>query len=173
MAATDLVELLVGRVGQPDARIEPADLELAEGWLELYNPSAAPIDLAGTVIELQNIMGGDPDRIVVRDADVTIEAQGYVVLGRLGGNLVDYAYTVDFDKDLYENARIRVLACDVVADEIVYWGLPNTGSLAYDGGLEPDAAANDNADASDSESNWCVDDTDDIGTPGEPNRACP
>ena len=149
-------------------------------WIELYNPGGGAIDLAGLVVTLQRLDGSDQARIVVRDRDVTIEAGGYLVLGRFEAGAepdhVDYGYLIDFDTDLYENGALRVEACDIVVDEFVYdVGLTDEGTYGFDGDLDPDAMDNDDTDS------WCVDMTPGgpttelgiRGTPGERNRPCP
>jgi hypothetical protein len=147
--------------------------EIHEQYIEVYNAGAATVDLGGAVITLQNIAGGDPDRMIVRTHGVDVAAGDYAVLGRSADDaFVDYAYTVDFDQDLYDNAELRIEACGVEIDRVVYRSLPNDGSLAFDGGMAPSAADNDNANANDTESDWCIDATDAIGTPGVANTPC-
>lgn len=159
----------------PCPDVAPGELvitELHEEWFEIHNATATTVDLAGLTVVLQPLIGSDPDRIIVRDPDVTIEGGGYAVLGQFGEVYVDYVYVVDFESDLDDNAQIRIEACGVEIDAVLYRGLPNTGSYAYDGGLEPDAAGNDIADVNDPSSDWCVDTTDDLGSPGERNLSC-
>jgi hypothetical protein len=162
-------------VDVPCPDVLPGDLvitELSAEWVEIYNASARTAELAGAALTLQSVMGGEPDRILIRSQDVTIAAGAYGVIGRTAAEFVDYVYGVDFDDELYENAQIRLEACGVEIDAVVYWGLDDGGTIAYDGNLDPDAAGNDNADVNDTESDWCVDTTGALGTPGARNTAC-
>ena len=147
-------------------------------WVELLNTTAEPVAMTGGGVRLRRLDGSDELRLVVRAAEVTIPARGYLVLGRaLPGQEpahVDYGYQLDFDGNLYENAAIDVFACDVTLDQVVYRGLPSEGTYSFDGSMEPTATANDD------ETAWCTDATEGTdptqlglpGTPGEANRPC-
>ena len=159
----------------PCPDVAPGDLvisELSEEWFEIYNATGSTVDLGGLAVVLQPLIGRDPDRIIVRDEGVTIDPGGYAVFGRAIAEYVDYVYDVDFDSDLDDNAQISIEACGVEIDAVLYRGLPNGGSLGYDGALDPSAGDNDVADTNDPSSDWCVDTTDALGTPGERNLTC-
>lgn len=159
----------------PCPDVAPGELvitELHEEWVEIHNTTDSAVNLAGLTVVLQPLIGSDPDRIIVRRPDVSVDAGGYAVLGQIDYAYVDYVYDIDFESDLDDNAQIRIEACGVEIDAVLYRGLPNTGSLSYDGGLEPDAGGNDIADVNDPSSDWCVDTTDDLGSPGEGNLTC-
>ncbi|RMH43518.1 MAG: lamin tail domain-containing protein [Deltaproteobacteria bacterium] len=160
----------------PCPAVAPGDLaisEVHEQYVEVFNATAEPVDLAGAAVVLQSIMGGDPDRILVRDRGVVVAPGGYAVLGRTDDAYVDYVYAVDFDDELYDNAQIRLEACGVEIDAVVVRGLPGDGSLAFDGARDPSAADNDDADPAATGSSWCVDTTGGLGSPGTRNPPCP
>lgn len=152
-------------------------------WIELYNATAAPIDLRGLQLLLRKLDGSDEARIVVRDT-VTVDGGAYVVLGYFPDDAsrpahVDYGWYPDFigsdgnPHDLFDSGALDVLACDLRIDRIVFDDLPSTGTYSF-GTTPPDAAANDTATA------WCNDVTDDAdastdglpGTPGAANHPC-
>jgi hypothetical protein len=150
-------------------------------WIELYNASDATLDLTGLAVDLVKLDGSAEARVLVRARDLTLAAGAYVVLGRaVAGDEpahVDYGYVVDFDADLYDNAAIELWGCQELVDRIVYRSLPEQGTLALDGSVAPNAAANDEADADDPDSAWCVDaavgPSTELGAPGTPGEANP
>lgn len=152
-------------------------------YLELYNATGGALELRGLHVRLRNVTGSSDDEIIVRRA-VTAPAGGYVVLGAFtAGNQpahVDYAWQPDFlndsgdPKTLPDSGDVRVEACGVLIDRVVWTDLPDVGTYSL-GLAPPDAAGNDTA------GNWCTDATDDTdptttglpGTPGESNHPCP
>jgi len=159
----------------PCPDVQPGELvitELNEEWVEIHNTTGAAVNLAGLTVVMQPLIGSDPDRIIVRSPEVVLEGGGYAVLGQFAETYVDYVYVIDFESDLDDNAHIRIEACGVEIDAVLYRGLPNSGSLSLDGDLEPDAGGNDIADVNDPSSDWCLDTTDNLGTPGEGNLVC-
>jgi len=152
-----------------------SDDELGE-WIELYNASSQSIDLKGVAVVVQRLDGGSNARLVFR-RDVIVDAGEYAVLGRffdlpeLLPAYVSYGYSEDFDSSLYDTGAIEIYACGTLTDQLIYRNLPSTGTYAFDGALDPDAAANDDADL------WCTDAVSGVplasGTPGERNPACP
>jgi hypothetical protein len=148
-------------------------------WIEIYNPSASAVNVAGLRLRLTRLDGTGEVNIRIRDATQVIEPTGYLVLGRFDpADLpahVDYGYLSDFTSDLYSDGMLELFVCNALIDTVIYRGLPATGSLSFDGGLTLTAEAND------LESNWCVDASDvgghptEVGTPGTPgetNRPC-
>lgn len=150
-------------------------------WIEVYNATAAELDLAGLDLSLHKLDGSGQADILVRRA-VRVEAGGYAVLGRFPADRLpehaDYGFEYDFGSSIYTDGVVGLVSCGTLIDEVVYQELPSEGSLAFDGAYPPDAATNDEQSA------WCVDDqpwepgdagTTMVGvpgTPGERNRAC-
>lgn len=157
-------------------------------WIELYNPTDAPVPARGLRLEFTQLDGTSPVAFVLRDEDLAIEPGDYLVVG--GGPpddfpYIDYDYTPDFHsstnvdapRDLYGAATLDLISCGVVLDHLVYMGLPSEGTLSLDGSAPPDAAAND-----DSREGWCANTSPGEGpqtgiglngTPGEANPPCP
>ncbi len=171
--------------------LQPGDLAVSElsrkqgvpkaWWIELYNPTDGEKDLLGVIINIKTLSGSSDYDLVVRDRSLTVGAGDYIVLGRIYENddngerpeHVDYFFEDDFVADLFSDGIVQVLACgeatdDIEVDWVEFRGVPNQGSLAFDGGLELTAEANDEME------DWCVDDTeaDVSGTPGEMNLPC-
>lgn len=186
VAAGDLV---ITEVRGPQPRGDAPDT--GGQWIEIYNRSAATVDLLGMHVRLRTLDGANQPTIVVRES-VPVVAGGYVVLG--GSEEVDappssfdYNWYPDFssadsdgdldelveDRDLFGAAAIDLEACGVRIDRMVYEDLPAAGTYALGG--EPDAERNDDAGA------WCTDATSDDtdpatvglpGTPGSENPPC-
>lgn len=137
---------------------------------------------------------------------LAVQPEGYVVLGTLPLDTsrrpdVDYSINDDFriepeiveasggviippedenadPRTLFGSARLRLHSCEQEIDSFTYAGLPALGTLSFDGGLPPDAEAND-----DFCNRWCNDATPPPedgsqtatgvpGTPGAPNLPC-
>lgn len=157
-------------------------------WIEIHNASDATVPVGGLRVILTQLDGVGTQTFLVRDEALELPPGGYLVLG--GGDpaaldYIDYDYTPDLHspsnpsqpRDLYTGATLELHACEVLVDKLIFRGLPSPGTLALDGSVPPDAAAND-----DSRSGWCVDDRPSEGpqtqigirgTPGEPNPPCP
>lgn len=142
-------------------------------WIELYNASGRALDLTGLILRVQRIDGGAQAILVVRRPGVTLAAGDYVVLGQAEDGdepaHIDYGYLVDYDGDLYDDGGLTAVSCGDVIDQVVYRDLPGAGSLSLDGAADPDAQLNDEANAADPASAWCIDGA---GTPGERNPTC-
>ncbi len=141
-------------------------------WIEIYNSSANDINPWGLSVILQKLDGSDWQNIVIHSPLITLSPGDYLVLGNFDNSdlptHVDFGYIDDFTTNIYSDGLVEVYACTKLIDRVVYYNLPSTGSLSFDGSLSPDATTNDQ------ESNWCVDDSglSAPGTPGEDNNPC-
>jgi len=136
--------------------VSPGDLVISElsraadhAWIELYNAGGADISLGGVAVSQTQLDGTDEKQFLVHERTPVAPA-AYAVIGAPDG--------------LFESGFLRVRACDVVLDELVYRTAPATGTLALDGVSPPDAQQNDLPGA------FCIDPT---GSPGQGNLACP
>jgi hypothetical protein len=119
-------------------------------WVELYNSSASTIDLTGVRLTVTKLDGSKTETFVVPEGGPTVAAGAYVVL--------------DSEVELPGGAAIDVVTCGRPIDRMIYRNLPDTGTYAFTGLIDPpDDAEND------VETHWCPD----IGTPGERNPECP
>jgi hypothetical protein len=130
-------------------------------WIEIHNPGAAAVPLAGLSLRVRKLDGSGALAFLVRDGALEVPAGGYAVFGRFARDdlpaHVDYGYADDFETDLYGDGVIDLLSCGAVIDSSGYTGLPSAGTLARDA-----AGA------------WCVDSTmAGAGSPGEGNPTCP
>ena len=151
-------------------------------WIELYNATDRPIDLAGVSLTLRRLDGSGDFRFMVRDPEARVEPRAYAVLGGARAEdkpFVTYDFTDDASGNFYAAALLDLYTCEARVDAMLYRALPSVGTLSLDGAREPDAAANDDADVG-----WCTDDAPPApgepitelgvrGTPGEANRPCP
>lgn len=161
-------------------------------WIEIHNTTNESFDLRGLKIRMYRLDGGGELILLLRDDEVPIDAQQYVVVGhhdpaRLP-SFVDTTIFADYSskstdghvqpRSLYTDAVIELIACGTEIDRMFYRDLPTAGTFALDGAQKPTAEANDDPDS------WCTDDNepDDDGpqtevglrgTPGEANPPCP
>lgn len=141
---------------------------MAPEWFELYNASAATVDLRGTRVRFRKKDGSSEVPIIVRRS-VSVAAGGYVVLGRVNDDarpeFIDYGFAADYSLSaLLPAAAVDVEACGTRIDRAVYDVLPQTGT--YSLGVAPDEAQNDVP------ASWCENTAPD-GTPKQANPACP
>lgn len=145
--------------------------EVAGDWIELFNATATPLELSGTVIELRRKDGGAEQRVVVRRS-VELGPGEYAVLARVDDAarpaFVDYGYGNDAPMGQYAAGAITVFGCGTQLDRVLYDALPTVGSYALSASAAPTAARNDDA------RQWCVDTQNaNAGTPGQVNLVCP
>jgi hypothetical protein len=146
-------------------------------WVEIYNASPGDLDLEGLHVVFTRTDGKATSRVIVR-RPLPIAAGGYVVIGRAADDQrpprVDYGMGTDFTSAFYTTAKVELVACDVLIDDLQYTALPTMGTRAL-AVHPPDAAKND------ADSAWCTDaepnpDTTQLGLPGSPgaeNPPCP
>lgn len=141
-------------------------------WVELYNASGSSVNLFGVKIRFRKKDGSSEVPVIIR-RDVTVQANGYAVLGLIPDAerpaYVDYGFSSDFHVGFLASAAIDVEACGERIDRMIYDVLPKMGTYSLGGA--PTADNNDLPTA------WCTDATMDAGTyPGSPQRqniACP
>lgn len=123
-----------------------------EQWLELYNASGATLDLTGVRVTLTKLDGSNAETFVVQEGEQPPMAAGeYAVLRT----------TAEFPS----GAGVDLVSCGRTIDRMIYRNLPNEGSYAFTGLIDPpDHAEND------VEEQWCIDLE---GSPGERNPTCP
>ncbi|MDC0715730.1 lamin tail domain-containing protein [Nannocystis bainbridge] len=180
-------------------KIQAGDLALTEfrenqpgsyrQWIELYNASEEPIDLAGLRVAFTRNDGKPHGAFLVRDEALVVEPGAYVVLGSDDPEraaYLDYSYLVDWyspsnpenPRDLPKGGLVDVYACGKLIDRVILRNLtqkdpkkPPQGTTFWPG--DPSAADNDEG------AKWCVDDFTTssgiglFGTPGEANPTCP
>lgn len=144
------------------------DEDLANGmWIELYNASAATLDLEGLRIRFRKKDGSGEIPVIVRTS-LVVEPGGYTTLGRYtDDNLpphVAYGFGAEFDAKWLDAAAVEVESCGERIDLAQYDALPEAGTLAF--GPAPDADINDIP------TEWCID-PEATGTPGAANPPCP
>lgn len=136
-------------------------------WIELFNTLAQELTLDGFIILVSKTNGQGLVNIPIRRLGITVPALGYVVLGRVRDDTkpdyIAYGYSDDFPNDLYLNGIIEVWYCGKMIDRVVYYNLPEKGTLSFDGGEKNTYQSNDD------QAFWCVDE---IGTPGGQNKIC-
>lgn len=158
---------------------DPSFVSDAKGeWIELHNPTSAPIDVEGWVLSDH---GSESTVLQNGGAGIVVPAGGFAVVGKeadpaLNGDVpVDGTYSA-FTLANGDDEIVLSLPGGTIVDELAYddgvtW--PDTPGRSI--GLDPghlDEAQNDDG------SNWCHGSTPisgnnpDTGTPGGPNDPC-
>ncbi len=184
MYAVVVLSLLAGAaVGCAGDEVPPTCADVAVGelvitevhgeqgtpWIEIYNASGRPVDLAGTRVVFQKIDGSAKiDTLVRHPLDVAADA--YTVLGYVADDMrpsfVDYGFAADWHGAPWPaSAAVDVEVCGTRIDRAQYSELPSTGSYSL-GVLPPTSIANDLPAC------WCNDPAA-AGTPQQANHACP
>lgn len=173
-------DVIVTEIMQNPSGISDTDGE----FLELYNTTAAAIDIEGWTL---SDLGSDSHTIDNGGFGVVIPAGGYAVLCRNGdpsvngGITADYEYGSSGGSFLLANGDDEVILTDDTGakqDEALYdggavWPDPNGASMAFDPSVSQDATANNDG------LNWCEGTSPyeptfgNLGTPGTPNEVCP
>ncbi|MEM1328197.1 MAG: lamin tail domain-containing protein [Bacteroidota bacterium] len=174
ICSLQLATAQVGSLVITEIMQNPAAVGDPEGeYIEIYNPTASPIDLENYVI---SDLGNDSHTIM---SSVVVSAGGYVVLARNADMLVNGGFTADYQYDSFSLSN---------SDDEVILTDPNGGAVdrvAYDGGPnfpDPSGASMSlnpnflNAMDNDDGANWCEATSTfgagDRGTPGAANDMC-
>ncbi|MBI2374185.1 MAG: right-handed parallel beta-helix repeat-containing protein [Deltaproteobacteria bacterium] len=174
LAVERVFDILPGDLVVTEIMANPTGSETQREWLEIYNASLRPIDLAG--LELAD--EGTDSRILASASPIVVPPGEYFVLGRSadvslnGGVTVDLVYTGFFLANTAD--EILILAGPTLVDRV---GYDTAGTFPAQEGhsmsLEPgsiDFASNDDG------ASWCPATTQlgggDFGTPGAANDPC-
>jgi len=164
----------VGDIIVTEVMNDPSGTETQREWFEVYNTTAAAIDING--LELAD--DGSDNFVITSAMPLMVSAGGYFVLGRSadmmlnGGVRVDYVYSGFALSNASDELVIRAGALEV--DRVAYDGgmtFPQVPGRAF--ALDPttlDYASNDDG------TSWCQATTmlsgGDFGTPGAVNDPC-
>ena len=151
-------------------------------WIEVYNTTAAPVDIEGWY--LADDGGFEQHRIDVGGGGVIVPAGGFAVLGinadtSESGVVLDYEYSMFFLSDSVFLPGDQILLLDPSGFEVDRVAYSNPGGWPWDEGASAslDPGSFDHL-ANDDPANWCSELTATYfpgatGTPGLPNNACP
>lgn len=164
--------LAAGDLVVTEIMADPTGDEAEREWFEVYNPTAAPIDLDG----LRFVSGSD-EFVVDEGAPVFIAPGDYAVFGRtrIAANNGDVDVDVVYDRLTFANGAddLSIEAEALVVDAVAYDA--STYPLAEGRSLNLAASALD-ASSNDDARSWCAARTQwaggDFGTPGRVNTSC-
>ncbi|MBW1809960.1 MAG: lamin tail domain-containing protein [Deltaproteobacteria bacterium] len=164
--------LLAGDLVITEIMANPDGTDEGKEWFELYNTTAAAIDLSGVKIEAAKTDGSTPKFHLIGVA--SIDPGQYLVLGGVlevvKPDYVDYAYAADLGGMYNSGGQLSVYCGAALIDRVIYTEMNDGVANGFDGQLDPESIANDNFD------DWCESkieyDTDALGTPGTANEAC-
>ncbi len=157
---------------------DPSSVSDAKGeWFEIYNPTAASVDLQGLVIRHQSLLV-DPTATFTISASVLVSPGGYVVLGNNVDPVTNGGVTVDY---LYAGANLANTA-DYLAieegngallDEVAWDAASGLDPVGKSRNLDP---MNLNDVDNDDDTYFCEASSlmsgGDAGTPGQANDPC-
>lgn len=167
--------LVAGDLVITEVFADPAGADEGREWIELYNATSETISLAGVQVRSSKADGAKARGHVIGGGEVP--AGGYAVLGsslpELAPPYVHYGYGSALGELFNGEGGALSLACGgVELDAVRYQRVRAGRSRAFDGGVAPDAIANDAAET------WCDSATpfgdagDSFGTPGARNDDC-
>lgn len=164
--------LLAGDLAISEIMANPNGTDEGKEWFEIYNPTAASIELAGLRLEAAREDGtGDASHVM---RSTSIAPGQYLVLGGMLPEVkpvwVDYAFASDLGGLRNAGGRLSLYCGQALVDRVVYGEMAEGTSRVQDGSLNPDAIVNDNLAA------WCDSRTeyepDSFGSPGTANEPC-
>jgi hypothetical protein len=167
---------LPGDVVLTELMRDPGGVDTGREWLELHNPTAAPLPLDGLELVVSRADGTQERSHRLAQAPV-LAPGGYVALGdvRAGAALPAHlAYSWGEALGSLPNAegRVSVRCADRVLDALAYAGEGRPGvALQLDGARAPEATANDTPGALCEAPLASVAGM--LGSPGAPNPPCP
>jgi lamin tail-like protein len=164
--------LLAGDLVITEIMANPDGADEGYEWFEIYNTTAAVIDLNGVKIEAAKSDGTGTKFHYIGAA--SIDPGQYLVLGGvlevIKPDYVDYAYADDLGGLPNSGGQLSVYCDAALIDRVIYTNMSDGVANGFDGLLEPESIANDNSD------DWCESrtefDSDAMGTPGTANEAC-
>src|SRR5262245_55303415 len=164
-------DILPGDLGITEVMANPAGMDTGQEWFEVYNASAAAIDLGGLTLDYHKPDGSEEHSHVMEE--LVVEAGDYVVLGGMTPDLkpsyVDYGFGNDLGSFLNGGAVLALKCGDNVIDETTYPDAESDDGVAFglDGNVAPNAVDNDSVD------NFCAATVEFqsgmFGSPGESN----
>ncbi|MHB8874542.1 MAG: lamin tail domain-containing protein, partial [Myxococcaceae bacterium] len=153
---------------------DPPGIDTGKEYLELYNATAATIELKGLTVYTSKLDGTSLKTHVLRAGSVP--SRGYFTLGDVRAGEVNPAYIGYSYEDglgaLANGEGVLGLKCaSVVIDEVKYQTAPKAGrARTFDGLLQPNATLNDD------EASWCEADAEFVpglfGSPAMANEPC-
>lgn len=165
-------ELLAGDLVITEIFANPDGEDDGKEWFEIYNATAAEVDLSGVVLVASRTDETGVERHVIVEG--SIAAGQYLVAGAALPDLIseqphmDYGYGPALS--LRQEGRLAINCGSTVVDEATYTDMDAGTSAALDGAIAPDYTANDNLD------NWCESETEyatgAFGSPQEANPSC-
>jgi hypothetical protein len=169
-------DLLTGDLVITEIMANPAGPDDGQEYFEIYNASAAAVDLAGVTLRYAKADGSGEKTHVMNE--IVVEAGDYLVVGdvvpELKPNHVDYGYGNDLGAMLNGGAVLSVGCGSEIIDEVEYPSMEESRfdgvSFGVDGNVAPDHLLNDDIE------NFCPATaefaTGMFGSPGEANEVC-
>jgi len=166
--------ILPGDLVITEVMANPAGEDAGQEWFEVYNASAAAIDLGGLTLDYHKSDDSEQHSHVMEE--LVVESGDYVVLGGMAPDLkpayVDYGFGNDLGSFLNGGAVLALKCGDDVIDDTTYPDAESDDGVAFglDGNVAPNSVDNDSVD------NFCPATVEFqsgmFGSPGESNEPC-
>jgi hypothetical protein len=170
---------LAGDLVVTEFMADPQDSDTGKQYIELYNTTAADIELDGLSL-FQSLSDGSREKATVLSG-ARVPGRGYFVLGDIASNAVikpsylDYGYATRLGALRHVAGRLGVRCGTKLIDSVSYPTVASGHARELDGALPPDSAR------SALDQNWCNEMQalaelppagENFGTPGTANSVC-
>lgn len=167
--------LVAGDLVITEVLADPEGADEGREWIEIYNATSERVSLAGVTVAISKPDGSRARRHVMSGGEVA--AGAYFVLGsalpELAPGYVSYSYGGSLGELFNGEGGVLSLSCGVEVDAVHYQRVRSGKARAFDGGVAPDAIANDAAETwCDAATSFTSEEGESFGTPGERNDDC-
>lgn len=166
--------VLAGDLVISEIMANPAGADAGHEWIEIYNATAEPVNLAGLRLGVEAVDGSGSKTLLLDTEAGTLPARSYYVIATTSATPLPEWADLGIGDALgalrNTNGRVLLVCGSTTVDAVTYSTMPEAAALGFDGAVAPDALANDDPER------WCagIDEYEPgmYGSPGARNPAC-